>query len=288
MPKIYKTSRKKLNRRYMATSWHGASRGYSKPSLSAALRLRNIRRKRATSRLRRRLGVEKKEKRYTLSPSQPITSTVVGATIDTNVRALCPNPTTLTISQGTGQGDRLGNKIKLTDAYLTFSLMPEPYNGLSTNQPFPCMVRVMMMYDKRNPTTAPTPGSNGDFFQNGNSVSGFTGTLQDFLMPINEDRYCVKWKRDYKIGWSVYQGVTGADPAQAYYANNDFKMLVKRKISYIKHLPKNWRFDDGDVDIQTRGLWWFAYAVICSPNTTSINANLVRLNYTFELKWTDL
>lgn len=264
----------------------------TKPNLTAALRLRNIRRKRATARLRRRLGVEAKTKRYSVAMSVMNNTKDDGVNfpVDSNVKMVTPNSTTFAISQGTGQGDRLGNKIKIVDAKLRFCLLPIEYNG-TTNQPLPVIIRTMFIYDKRFPTQTPTPGASGDFFQNGNSSAGFLGTLEDITRPINTDRWAVFHVRDYKVGWSTMSGMTGANSNIAYAANNDFKMMVKRTVNYTKHIVHNLRFDDLETDPAERGLWFFMYAVPATGNTADaavFNKNAARYTLEWEMKWTDL
>lgn len=257
-------------------------------SLTAALRLHRIRKRKRVRKMRRDLGVETKTKRYTLNTVVNNTVSSGGLyPVDANMINLMPNGTTLSISQGTGQGDRLGNKIKITNARLRFTLLPIAYDGVN-NQPLPVIVRTMFMYDKKNPNTAPTPGANGDFFQNGDSSAGFAGDISDLIRPVNTDRYVVKHVKDYKIGWANYSGVTGADPAQAYYANNDFKMMVKKSVNYNKFIVHNLKYDDTDADQQWRGLWFFYYAVVVSPITTATyNKNAARLYINNDVFWTD-
>lgn len=233
----------------------------------------------------RKLKFEQKEKRY--SQNTLINNTNSGGNAcDSNVYNLMPNATTLAISQGTGQGDRIGNKIKITRAILRFNLMP--VQDSVNNQSVPVIVRTMFIYDKLNPTAAPTPNANGDFFQNGNSTGDFAGDLTDLTRPINTDRYCVHHVRDYKVGWSSYAAGAGADPAQQYYMNNDFKMLVKRTVNYNKYIVHNLTYNDTNNAPINRGLWFFCYAVICSPITTpTLNYNMSRIIFNYELKYTD-
>jgi len=255
---------------------------------SSKMRASSIRARRFAVAVKRVVGTEIKEKRYTNELTAINNTKPSGGAwpVDSNIYNMMPNATTMLISQGTGQGDRVGNKVKIVRNTLRFALTPTD-NG-ATDQSVPCIVRTMFIYDRRNPTTAPTPAANGDFFQNGNGTSGFNGNLSDLTRPYNTDRYVVKRVRDYKVGWSASVGVTGADPEQAYYANNDFKMLCRGRVDMMPYCVKRCVFNDTSGTQQWRGLWFFVYAVVATPHTAAIaNTNLASLSFNWDIRWDD-
>lgn len=263
--------------------------GRKRRSLGARVRRQQARGRAAAVRMRRRLGVEQRERRYNFSLRAVNNTKDNGVTfpVDSNVIMITPNAVTMPIDQGVGQGQRIGNRIKLTYASLRAIFLP--INEGTANQTLPVIIRCMFMYDKRNPTSVPTPGQNGDFFQNGNSASGFDGTMNDLLRPINTDRYAVFNLRSFKVGWATTYGMGSGDPAQAYSANNEFKLMGIYKKNYMKHIVKNLRYDDNELEPASRGLWFFYYAVPISPNATALfNNNAARLTLQWMVKWTDV
>lgn len=170
----------------------------------------------------------------------------------TNVISIAPNPTTLTIQQGVGQAQRIGNRIKIKNAYVSGTIFPSAYDGTANPLPQPTQVIMWILYDKSAPTESPDPTA--DFFQKGNTVTGMDGTLQDLYSPINTDKYRVFTKRIFKIG---YAGVTGTGnyPEHEYFMNNDFKLNVNFKINITKYLIKRVKYVDTALNPTTRGLW---------------------------------
>lgn len=229
------------------------------------------------------LSIERKEKRYSWD------SWVNGTYLnypDQCIWRVDPDPlnAALTIAQGVGQGDRIGNKIRLVSAYLKIALTPSTESA--NNYPGPVYVRAMLMYDRQFPNTKPTPAANADFFQNGNGTSGFAGSLQDFIRPINKDRYAVKWMRDYKIGHANYPD--GGDAIFQQGNNNDFKLLRRGSKNYLKYVRKMIKYNDMASFPGECGLYLFVYAVPAHPAQLAGALNYARLFANVELKFIDL
>ena len=170
------------------------------------------------------------------------------------------------IFQGTGQGQRVGNKIKVKSITFKGTLVPLPYNVTSNIVPRPSQVKIWIFYDKENPTVPPTPQA--DFFQNGNSVNAFQNDLVDLWLPVNTDKYRVLTTKTFKLGYASYgQAADGVYPSViGINNNNDFKLNANFSFDLTKHYPKIVDFRDNNGDPSTRGLWaMFAYS--CADGT---------------------
>lgn len=171
-----------------------------------------------------------------------------------NVIALGPDPSSILISQGTGQGGRIGNRIRTKKLMFSGVLNPNPYDQFYNAYPQPTHVKMFFFYDKTDPNALPQPATANDFFQNGNSARGFQGDVSDCVMPVNADRYRVLTTRRFKLGCAQYSG-SGANANLGNFANNDFKLNCEFKIDLTKYYPKDVRFPDNSSLPTTRGLY---------------------------------
>lgn len=179
---------------------------------------------------------------------------------DFNAFPMCPLNGYWSISQGVGQGARVGNVIKTRKVTLSYILRPTAYDAAVNPQPQPCEVQLMLGYVKNTPCFAPVPGDINQIFQAGSSVAAPVGTLRDIISVINNDYWVVKKRWTHKIGFATAEG-TGGNAASQYFANNDFKMNVVKTIDITKYIPTTHQFNDSSVTTNTKNLFLMYYAV---------------------------
>lgn len=150
------------------------------------------------------------------------------------------------ISNGTGDGQRIGTKVRAKKVMLNIALSCNPYNATTNAFPCPYYVRMYFYKIKLNGNTLQTTGAvngpTGNFFQDGTSQTGFIGTLADMNMKINSDRYTYLGHKTFKLGSASYNA--GGSDLYEYHANNDYKLNVLRKINITKYCPKVFQWDD--------------------------------------------
>lgn len=186
---------------------------------------------------------------------------------DANVIPLSPYASYLDITQGTADGSRIGNRIKIKHASITFTLWPYPYSSSLNAVPIPQDIQFYIFYDRQNDTEVPVPSSNGDFYQNNGSTSTFTGTLTDLTRWVNQDRYRVVYRRRFKLGFAQ-NAASGADANNANWSNNDYKLnIMNFKVNYTKWLVKNVKYNDNNATPTTRGLFCMWISVPCNGST---------------------
>lgn len=174
----------------------------------------------------------------------------------TNVFPLGPDPGSILINQGTGQGGRIGNRIRTKKLTLKGVFTPMPYDQFYNASPQPQQVKIVIFYDKTDANAMPAPATAADFFQNGNSARGFNGDITDMVMPVNADRYRVLLTKRFKLGWSQQPtGSSGSNPNMGQYSNNDYKMSCEFSLDLTKHYPKDVRFPDNSSLPTSRGLY---------------------------------
>lgn len=179
------------------------------------------------------------------------------------------------ISQGTGQGARIGNKIKTKKLIFGGTIVPYPY-GVNNTTPTPSQVAVYIFYDRTDPTAIPQVTTN--FFQAGSSTRGFSNDLADLMYPVNTDRYRILAKKTFKLGYSAYTG-TGFNIDAQGFTNNDFKLNCNFRFDLTKHYPQQVKFDDNNSTPTTRGL--FALFVPMRADGNAYTATTIPMGYQF-------
>lgn len=164
-----------------------------------------------------------------------------------NFHTLSPNNTTLQITQGAAQGQRIGNRIKTVKGILKFVITPTPYSNPENFIPVPQMIRVVIFSSKPHPVGYP-PFTNfqNNLFQFGNTSQGPINQILDQVADINKDMFNVYYDKMVKVGHAGINAGTaaGGTTASQYHANNDYKLNVIRKINITKYLPSQFLYSD--------------------------------------------
>jgi len=141
-----------------------------------------------------------------------------------------------TIGQGTGQGDRIGNRISpnkfLFCGYMNFNANLAPSPGYYNANP---MYVKMFIFRMKNTLIAPNPDMT-KFFQYGNSSQAPTGYIQDMKNKINTDDIVLYATRTFKLAPSALVATSGTI-GQAD-TNNDFKLTQRFQVDLTKHVKK--------------------------------------------------
>lgn len=202
-----------------------------------------------------------------------------------NIIAVGPNSTSCHIAQGVQNGYRIGNKITTRSLWMKGTLHPTQYDATTNPAVVPQQVRMVVFYDRQQPNLPPAPGS--DFFQFGNVNMGFLNDLTDLWRPYNTDRYRILTQRTYKLGAAVHEG-PGNNPSLSNSANNDFKLNINFRINLTKYYPKIVKFDENNLQPQTRSLFVFWYTCSSVGNAYAAAAMPAQVEYMFEYKYTDM
>ena len=174
--------------------------------------------------------------------------------------------TSLPIVQGTSDGARIGNEITVKKCNLDMVFYPTRYDASTNPNPEPLVVTLVLFYDKRIPTTFPTPVT--DFYQFNSTTDSISGDLTDNIAPYNLDCYRIMATKTFKLGYSAYTG-SSSDPIPQYYTNNDYHLNQIVKWDITKYLVKTIKYNDNNSDPTSRGLW---LQVLISPADGSMGA----------------
>lgn len=231
-------------------------------------------------------NVEHKECQYSQSKNILPAAAATGGQ-DNNVIPIHPYSGFMALNQGVGDGSRVGNSIKITNASMNFSIFPSPYNATTMVNPRPQNVMFIAFYDRNYTTSIPQPTANIDFYNNNNSTTTFTGVLSDLTRWINFDRYKVFYKKIFKLGFASNSG-TGANPAFQNYNNNDYKLnILNFKFNYTKYLVKRTKFNDNNSIPTTRGLYCMWISVPCDNSPWGSGEIPCTVSYQMHMKYED-
>jgi len=198
---------------------------------------------------------------------------------------ICPNSVGFQIPQGTGQGQRIGNQIKVKKGILKVIWQANPYD-LSTNPtPAPFQVRMLLFKDKLDAQAQPTNIST-ELFQSSSTSIGPLNDLVDMLLPINKDRYHVYYDRVVKVGPQFYTG-TGSAPNFGNGSNNDFQLNPQVEVDFTKFLPSKIQFDDTSSNPTSDGLWMLMIPADVEGSTIPAGTIVGGYTYSAELHFTD-
>lgn len=143
----------------------------------------------------------------------------------------------LKISQGTQDGQRVGDRIRTKSAKLKILVTPNP----STGQPVIC--QIFVGYLKVLPGTSPSAANLTKIFEEGGGTAEADGTLVSLMRNINRELFHIVAYRQVKVGSQILngaQGVAGIDyPAYQRLSIDLTKTLGELQYSVSGQPPTN-------------------------------------------------
>lgn len=166
------------------------------------------------------------------------------------------------ITQGTGQGNRIGNQIRVK------SLRFQGYVNMIWSTSTFSQVNVpvyLKMYIGRKAYDLNAPNDQSSMYVNGSTNLAPTNLPPDMYRRVNTDLFRVFATRLFKLG--VAPGTPTASTAQV--PNNDFKLSQTFDVSLNKHVNVV-KYDDGSSAPTNCAFYvWFA---LCAYDGSTINA----------------
>lgn len=191
----------------------------------------------------------------------------------------------LNITQGSGEGDRIGNKIRTKRLVFEYVINARQYDVTTNPLPTPQDIKMWFLTSRDDPTTLPTQGSFTSFFQAGDTAVAPTGLIQDLLYSVNEDLFKVHATREHKVGYQFANG-TGAQAGFQYLTNNDYAYNVRGKIDLTKYIPKTFHFNDNAPYPNNPLCYLVMEAVPATGFSNGITQPLL-MNYSIKYEFTD-
>jgi len=204
--------------------------------------------------------------------------------LSSNIFPVGIDPSSITITQGTGQANRVGNVVHTKKLMFRGTFAPRPYDSNFNQNPQPVQIKMWICYDKRTPIDVPNPMST--FFQNGNASKGFQSDLVDLWAPVNTDIYNVLATKTFKLGCADYVG-GGSSANNQFFSNNDFGLNCNFSIDLTKHYPKTVKFNDTTGVPTTRGLFCIITYSAASGGQFVLGTTAVNMQYMLSYEFDD-
>lgn len=233
--------------------------------------------------------LEKKTQQFSAAYSM---SNASNLSFSNNTQPLTPTTSSLVITQGVGQGARLGNEVSVTGATLNLMMFPNPYTISENTVPMPQGIELFIWSVKGDTQTLAGARTitTTNFFQNGSSSTGFSGNNFDHMVKPNLDKVTPYFHGYYKLGAANYQTNTGTQANQFSFANNDYKLNHNVKVNLMeKGFPKKLIWNDNTDTATSRQLFFTISPWDCDggANADTITAVPCNFEYIVEVEYTD-
>ena len=198
----------------------------------------------------------------------------------TNLRTLDFNSVINLVTQGAGEGQRIGNKIKVTDLTIKgwLSVGSTFYTSVLTTGPV-----IVKMFIGRLKQALSNPDLStlyARLYQAGNTSSSPQNNYFDVLRIINKDLFSVYNTRTYKLG-------IAGNTLPSNVSNNDFKVLCPFSFNMNKHY-NNVTFDDTVATPTNQAMYIWFVCVNADGSLTNVGVPpLVNCCYDMEVKYSD-
>lgn len=207
-----------------------------------------------------------------------------GASVISSQIPLSPYTGGLQIDQGVGQGERIGNRVRIKSLNFKGTIFPLPYNATTNPNPVPLQIVFWIFYRRSEPSIIPT--SISGFLQEGDSFRSLQNNLSDAISRVNNDEFRLLTRRVFKIGYAAYEG-TGIQPAFQAFHNNDFKLNQNFSINLTKYAYKNVRYNDSSAIPRSRGIFLLAQAIAADGSALPNNTIPARMTYELNCSYED-
>jgi len=201
--------------------------------------------------------------------------------VTTTLKTLDFNSVVGLVSQGTGEGNRIGNKIKVTEmgikGWISISdaFAATGYTGTVIVKMF--IGRLKQTLNNPNVTTLYTR-----LYDNGNTSISPQNDYFDVLRTPNKDIFMIYKTKSFKLAPSQ-QRTTGGTTVY----NNDFKALCPFSINVNKHV-NNLTFDDNNTTPSNQAIYiWFVCVNADGSPTNALMPPQINLCYDMVVKYKD-
>ena len=169
------------------------------------------------------------------------------------------------LSQGTGQANRIGNQIKIKKAVVKGYVNIIPYNATTNPLTAPVMVKMWLVSHRKSMTFA--TGATSNFFETGNSSTGFQGNMLDMVLTVNKEAWLVHKTKTFKIG-AGSNTTTGPISSNAYFDNSP--MNKPFSFNFGKYIKAKLRYDDTGTTPTNKNMYLFIQAVYSDGSSNAV------------------
>lgn len=207
------------------------------------------------------------------------------ANTDLSARYIGPDTSSYIIAQGSGQGDRVGNVIRVKKCILKYYLVPIPQDPSFNPVPQPQLVRVWVGNIRSNLAQKPDNVTIAELYQGGNNSFPPNETVDDMMAPVNADKFIEKYTCVHKVGHAIYTDPNSTLKPFSYYANNDYSESTFGMVDCTKFFKSRLYFNDSNQQTDSNLFMWME--AVNSDNTQYLNGPTVKMVYNIEFIYED-
>lgn len=196
---------------------------------------------------------------------------VYGVISNAEVYSLLP-----TLSMGTGEGNRIGNKVNCKSLTLRMSLYC--YNQSTVTPPVYFDIYIFKSKNKQVGAGQPTSADMAMFLEDGNSSKQYVGTALDGMRYLNNDMF-ILCKHKRIVMYNPYQAGISATASI-----NPHKYI---RFNLTKHIKNSWNFNDTTNTIENDNLYIAVGCTLTSGATLPINSTFGDYSYLIQAKYKD-
>lgn len=203
---------------------------------------------------------------------------------------LTPYTGFMTVAQGIGQGDRIGNSIRIKRAMLHMAMWPHQYNALTVPFVIPVEIQIFILSNKVAPTVRPTTIQG--LLQFGDTSADLTSSLQDCAITrpasFNLDLYHVHYYKRVKLAHAAWPtGASGWAANSNGFPNNDFKLNQVLQIDVTKFFPKVIQYNDTTANPTSRMTYLYVQAVNANGAQNTATSDAASMYQRIDIDYTD-
>lgn len=182
------------------------------------------------------------------------------------------------ISQGTGQGARVGNKIDCSNLNLKLSIYC--YNQTATNPPTYFDIYIFKIKTKNVGGGFPSSADMVQFLEDGSTSKQYTGGALDGMRYLNDDLFTLCKKKRITLynpyGSTVIAATSSINPHRYF------------NINLTKYVKKSWLFNDAGTTIENDNLYLAIGSTLTSGNTLPVTTLFGDFSYLIQAKFKDV
>lgn len=198
-------------------------------------------------------------------------NSIYGIISNNEVYSLLPS-----LSMGTGEGNRIGNKVNCKNLSLRLSLYC--YNQSSTTPPVYFDIYIFKSKNKQVGGGQPTSTDMAMFLEDGNSSKQYVGTSLDGMRYLNDEMFSLCKKKRI----CLYNPYSTALSATA--SINPHRSITLNLTKFVKN---TWMFNDTTNTIENDNLYIAIGATLTSGATLPANSVFGDYSYLIQAKYKD-
>lgn len=172
------------------------------------------------------------------------------------------------LTQGTGEGQRIGNSVRIVNAYMDCYVNLLPYSSINNaTYPLTCKVWIASKKNRNLETNSLAVNDCDTFFQVGNTAVPAQGNMLDMIFAVNKDAWTLHTSRSFELGLpsgSVTYGTGNLGSAPT----NEGKFSKYLRIPLTKYI-KALKYDSTSYPTN-HNLWFLIQTVNTDGSTTVI------------------